>query len=615
MNARALLLFFVVATAFAQEHDRPLAFDYRVVTMQIESLVHQKKFDAAREHVLRSLRQCPAEAAGRECRAHLLFASGYVYASRGDAESLPKAAQEYEGVLREDPQNPQALAALAEVFRAAGEAQRGEKQYSAAIDFYQKALETGALSAAPRLVSLLRTSDTSTAKISEIASNLRNRGMLSVAAEAYGIAFQREPNDEALAGWAESRALVGTLTADALPVPINWSSPYFKGLTKMVREGTWSFAWQDFRSTLQQYAAVTAAKAVADTLVERGEKKRALELLSAALEHTPRPAEQELYEETRWRPIIFLDIALQIARLATALKDKEKFGELEALLFDEKAEAYRSDNAASIQRMHTVLSTIYIERGEVTPEPDNPYANATFQLRSALFTAEQRETDEGIIQPLPHLHEWLARAYREQNDPALARIEELAAAEDYLDLDALSRAKASIDRARDAGAPQSVREKATALENIVEYRTMIPTLRTTLNVSPPNWSSVVLDAAFIERQKFKSYADLAGRAQSTGETAKAQEFSARAIEAGANQKLTGTDDALRAIRVQRAMEQKPLEKETTIGTVDYKKLEVKPHVNALTKRRSSRTVIRTSVRAITSVSSRLTRWSAILTRR
>ena len=613
MNARTILLFLVAGTAMAQR--RQGGYDYRAAAATVEDLVMQKDFDGALELVQSALNRCPEDAAGRTCRAHIAFTYGYVFASRGDQESLRKAAQYYEIVLKEDPRNPQAYVGLADVSRrrgqltdaakyfqaaadaspkddakaplllAAAEARREAKEYGAAVDYYRSALDAGAVSAAPRLVSLLRAwGDSDTRLVFGIANDLRKRGALSAASDAYEIVIARHRDSlasEALVAWTEARAAAGTLDADALanlPPTEEWSSRFLRALNRTVRGGTWAFSWSEMDTQLARYTAVAAAKAVADTLVERGEQRKALELLSAAVEPAPMPIEQEHIAELSWRPVIYLDVALQMARLATALKDEERFRRIESSLFHEKATAYQEKNAAAIQRMHTVLGTIYTERGEWKPKPGNGYTNATFQLSAALRIAAEREKQEGTVQPLPHLHEWLARSYREQNDLERARREELDAARDYLDLDALSQANASIARAVSESAPpdETINKTADALRKIVAYRTAIPTLQSTASVAPPDWSAAGLDGRFVERQKFKTYADLAGRAQTLGESAKAEELSVRAFDAGANQKLTSTDDALRAIRVQRVIEQKPPSKEQTTGTVDYKTQQVAP---------------------------------------
>jgi tetratricopeptide (TPR) repeat protein len=581
-------------------------FDYKAAAVDAA-----KQFDSAEKAVAASLSRCATSAEPDECVGYLQFTLGYVLVSRDDAASLPRAEAAYGDAAKAFAKNAQLRANLAAVLLREGKIDAAAKafemsatldqrnaasRYLAAADafrlagvewqalpLYRKAIDAGSPEAASALVSMMAgwiehagssaERDSRIRQTFDIGRDLRTRGALGTAAEAFETVMTYHTQmpaiaSEALAAWTEARAGSRTLSASALArLPSDWSSPFLQGLTETVKRGKWAFADGSRTSQFERYASAAAAKAVADNLLARGNKASALALYTRAMDESPIPKQQDSIPELKSLPVVFLDAAVQIARITTATGDKATFAKVEHRLFDAKMEAYQSNNRAAVQRMHTVLGTIYAERGTWTSA--NPLTNATFQLSHALSTAKQREKDEGILQPLPYLHETLAKSYRVQNRLSEASSEDLAAARDYLDVDALGPARAALNRAeaRSSGPGHPVSfpnsESYETLESILDYREGVPTVDWKKNFSLPKWTdssaarTTVENPEFLARQQFKTLADLSSAARRKGDSEAAEAFSAGAFEAVKGQKTYGTADSLRLIDIKTADPKKP----------------------------------------------------------
>jgi tetratricopeptide (TPR) repeat protein len=580
-------------------------FDYKAAAANAEKLVAAKQFDAAEKAVTDALSRCAASATSDQCTGYLKFTLGFVLVSRDDAASLPRAEAAYGDAAKVFEDNAQLRANLAAVllregkteaavqafemsakldernagsrYVAAAEAFRLAGMEWQALPLYQKAIEAGSADAASALVSMMAgwiehaaspaERDSRIKQTLAIGRGLRSRGALGTAAEAFETVMSYHAEDaalasEALAAWTEARAASRTLSASTLDrLPSDWSSPFRQGLTDTIKTGKWAFA-DGFRNTFERYASAAAAAAVANNILARGDKANALALYTDAMNKSPMPRQQDSIAELKSLPVVFLDAAVQIARITTATGDKAKFADVERRLFEQKMEAYQSNNLAAVQRMHTVLGTIYAERGTWTSA--NPLTNATFQLSHALSTAKQREKNEGILQPLPYLHETLAKSYRAQNRLSDASEEDLAAARDYLDVDALASARTALKRVKVSPAESSSKSYQT-LVSILDYRDKLPTVDWKKDFSLPKWTdssaTPVLDSAFLARQQFKTLADLSTAAKRKGDTEAAEAFSAGAFEAVKGQKTYGTADSLRIIDIKTADPKKPIEPE------------------------------------------------------
>jgi hypothetical protein len=273
-------------------------------------------------------------------------------------------------------------------------------------------------------------------------------------------------------------------------------------------------------------------------------------LYERAIDAAPLPPEYDFDQSLNRRSIVFLDAAMQLARLLSAEEaldpDGVRFGRLEEHLFSGKALGYKMKNLAATQKTHAVLGLIYAQRGKWT---GGQYTNATFQLRLALDEAAEREQKEGILLPLPHINELLAGAYSRQGNPQDARAQLTAAAKAYLDLDALELASRAIGGARELGADS---EQLKALESIAEFRMKIPNLaiESAAEVRPPT-AEMAGDAAFLARQRFKMLADVAERVGAAGMQDASRDLYLRALESVQKQNsLGGTGDTLRMERIQ-----------------------------------------------------------------
>jgi len=222
--------------------------------------------------------------------------------------------------------------------------------------------------------------------------------------------------------------------------------------------------------------------------------------------------------------------------------------------------------------MHTVLGTIYAERGEWKVKAGNPYTNATFQLEKALETAALRQEKQPSLQPLPYLRTTLAEGYRIQDDQAAARKQEIAAAKDYLDLDSIDSAQASLRRAAAAQPTPEEKQSIDALQAITNYRSVIQ--KGTSTADP--WKSpatLKLDDDFVSRQKFKTYSDLGLRAQQLGKEKQAETYFDAAIVAVQEQKVVPKSDASRIQQLEKytlTTKRKTVAKLPSLDTIEIK---------------------------------------------
>jgi tetratricopeptide (TPR) repeat protein len=561
---RSLAVAFATTLTATALHAAP--FDYKAVAAQAETQVAANDFAGAERTVMDGLQHCDEAPNVDECKAYLRFTFGYVMASQGDNTSLVRAEKAYAAAAQFFSTNAELLTNLgdvqlrlgknddaakafenaasqdaagaaarflsaAESFRAAGDAEH-------AIAFYRKAVEKGSVKAASGLVSLMVNRIEETLAIGR---DLRTRGFTDAAIQAFEtVMAQHERAPEAAAdaavAWAEVRANTGTLSAGAFErLPAGWTLPFLDSVADAIR-GKWTFSFVNTPPPFVRYAASAVGKSAADALLVAGERAKAYVLYDRAMIEGFLPREQEQIAELKGLPVVYLDAAVQMARISAADGDKAKFTKVEQRLFSD-LRAYESQNWTAVQRMHTVLGTIYAERNQWTS--DNPLTNATFQLTQAIDAAKHREEIEHVVQPLPYLHETLANGYRSQGNTDLAAKEELAAARDYLDVDALKAAGKVLSRTKSTTNDPVVVDTYNKLTAIDDYRSGLTKID--WKTKPPEQvfatqATPVLDADFLARQRFKTFADLSDIATKKGDSDAAKAFS---------------DDATKALQTQR----------------------------------------------------------------
>jgi len=562
------------ATALTATALRAAPFDYKAVAAQAETQVAANDFAGAERTVTDGIQHCDEAPNLDECKAYLRFTFGYVMASQGDNTSLGRAEKAYAAAAQFFSTNADLLTNLGDVqlrlgknddaakafenaashdaagaaarFLSAAESFRAAGDADHAIAFYRKAVEKGSAKAARGLVSLMANRIEETL---EIGRDLRTRGFPDAATQAFETVMaqhERAPRAaaDAAVAWAEVRANTGTLSAGAFErLPAGWTLPFLGSVADAIR-GKWTFSFVNTPPPFVRYAASAVGKSAADALLVAGERAKAYTLYDRAMTEGFLPREQEQIAELKGLPVVYLDAAVQMARISTADGDKAGFTTVEQRLFSEKFRGYESQNWKAIQRMHTVLGTIYAERNQWTSE--NPLTNATFQLTQAIDAAKHREEIEHVVQPLPYLHETLANGYRSQGNADLAAKEDLAAARDYLDVDALKAAGKVLSRTKSTTNDPAVVDTYNKLTAIVDYRaglTKIDWKTTRPEQVFATQATPVLDADFLARQRFKTLADLSDIATKKGDPDAAKAFSDDATKALQTQKYRSGSSA------------------------------------------------------------------------
>jgi tetratricopeptide (TPR) repeat protein len=590
-----LLTFVVSTTAPAQESP------YREVIAKAETMIDRGD-DAGAIVLLNSYKCVPEQA---RCAPSINFALGYAFdalsGSQHDDTLETKAIAAYEQVLAIYPNDPNALVNIAVIQKrlnqtkaaaasferaAAADPQRRGTHLLAAAEVwrdagafddarigYVKAGEAGATQAWSRLASLCSAAiarEENAGRRAEaikltylLALELKTQGRAAVALDLlepvirYGYEASPQLAEEALVAWVELHAFDGTLssaTLSRLPSTSVWPSPLLAQLTASMSKGEWHFG-EPWLLGARRYIAAAAANAVADVLVAQGQHDRAIRLYERVLQETDTIMLPPLSEADQARreamPDPYMAAAVQLERLYHLANNADAVSLLEGRLFADKGDAYHSHDLAAIQRLHTVLGTIYADRD--VWDSNEPSENATFQFRNAVRTARERTAATGILQPLPYMSEMVAHGLEIQRQWDDAQEWYVDATRDYLEVDA-------IDKARETLAHAAAETKARpnprlavsidALNKITDFRAGIQQLGTTRGVTPPLITVAaddsVLDKAFVERQEFKTLTDLAGRASELREAKEASSLYLRAFDKASSQKTVGgTGDALR----------------------------------------------------------------------
>ncbi len=220
-------------------------------------------------------------------------------------------------------------------------------------------------------------------------------------------------------------------------------------------------------------------------------------------------------------PSLFFPVSTDLAKAYYKYKRLDPNGrkliDLENKLFAGKADAYSSGNNRLIREYHTTLGLIYYDQKRWQ---SNGFAsNAKFQLSRAL---------DSRFGPIinPKLREMLGEVYSELGDKSNAAQSYMDASTDYLRLDKIKRAIATIDMTKDKFASaQNAREKRKlhALSSLAKDRQDWSSATHAILIKSGDQFinemneienkeksySKILDKDFVNRQIFKGLSDLA----------------------------------------------------------------------------------------------------------
>lgn len=290
--------------------------------------------------------------------------------------------------------------------------------------------------------------------------------------------------------------------------------------------------WQQSERRWFYYQALQ--KSWADHLLATGNKRKAMELYRSGRQMV-RDLEDYSEEIYGRNGVLEMELLIQLARLYGDNEldpESRNFKALESELFQQKGEAYRSDDLESIQKFHTILGLIYVDREEW----GGTFAqNARFQLTRAIATAKRRaEQDPALYTPLPHLYKYLGDTYTALGDHHDAADAYLNAAVDYMETDNLAFSRAMVQKADNlltTTSSRQLRRKRSEVQSILSARENINQLdagafnknseryfRKTIGYNwldnPDQFRSI--ESSVVERQAFKALSDLKTRAQEVG---------------------------------------------------------------------------------------------------
>lgn len=244
----------------------------------------------------------------------------------------------------------------------------------------------------------------------------------------------------------------------------------------------------------------------------------------------------------------------QYPRITSGRTGIDELAGLRQDLFSMKTNAYLTENAEAVQRLHTALGLIYDKMG-VWGSPADP-ENARFQLSRALETADRREEATGFYQPLPDVSRKLAEGLRKAGASSEAAQDYLRAAQGCLDTDQLDaanemlRALASLDvrmdeqetaRGRDAQEALAIRRSIASMDQVssVVLEDRLSRMRSEIRrrlLEGPLRSG---RTPFVARQRFKIFSDLARLTRQAGvEGSFAAECAGDALRQGLDHPMT-----------------------------------------------------------------------------
>lgn len=585
----------------------------REASKRAQELAAAGQWREAAEVASSALRRCEPGDAGKECRLILNYTMGYVFQTQSrrqpaeSAELLAEAARHYERVLEDDPDHAPTMKNLALIYSSPGlsktgegpqrflesamskdstqvstyaqllgDRYRGELAWESALEAYERAAKADPQDEGARLriVEVHRHLPASQARgllqrLPEWESRFpeaARRGYEVVMEQAYTV----DPRvaQEALVRWLGLLASRGSIALESLrSLPADWQGAaaaelrgYLENPYRRPDDSSWWMQGEERRNTL---AAVGLA--LGTNKLAHGEVGLTEACWNVALD-VALPGGVPLLE-------LRGELASLYSRYPDLDPGGEKFEAIENELFRGKGEAYGEEDLDAIQRFHTVLGSIYAEKGVWT---SSRYArNGIFQIEHALETAARRDARDGTYQPLPYLKSRLAEGYAATGETAAVARTHVEAAAAYLDADDLEGAARSLARAREAGASG---DRISALDDLIE-------LRTGLGPTPGRRDASVCVAErltrtftrlgdrglrddFLARQRFKTLSDCAALA--SGEARSELTSQALAVAAEADLALVGVRDLTRLERARGTVREllglEPLE--TRIGPAE-----------------------------------------------
>jgi tetratricopeptide (TPR) repeat protein len=596
--------------------------------LEAQKLAAEGREADADMHLQTALSGCAAGPVGQSCRAQLGFAAATLAEDRaardtgGRAQWLRTALARYEGVLAESPTHAPALAGCVRVWIAQGDrgkaqalledtlkrapdqeavalmlgdVARDAKDWDRAIRAYRQAADQHPTSdpARRRLVQayiglLPARLDDLRQTLAEVESQfpviaeLGHRAII----ERFNTASDQSVAEASLLRLVLVLAATRRLTVENLAtLPAGWMSPALRDLRAYVTapdrqppSGWWRNA------SARRHVLATGGLALGNQALLANDVAGAAARWEIAATVAPEFDEYAFDSSLKGLPTVRLDLqtalALHYFRFPALDPGEVKFNRVIDSIFNSKAEAYKLSDLESIQRHHTILGVIYAEKGQWK---STAFAkNAIFQLDNALKTAARRDQRDGSYQPLPELRERLAKGLDSTGDKARAATTYLAAAEGYLDTDALEAVKGALAPAFGlTAAGGSEHDHAVQVQSVlltrrqIEYATgsALDPAASTYEFKSGGAHAWLYGTAlphlasdFLDRQRFKALSDLAAHLQAAGHAAAATELAARAFSSAIEhvRHLTGPADLVRLEQIRplavqdRVLDRKPL---------------------------------------------------------
>jgi len=517
----------------------PLANRERVLQSVNDALAAAERgnFAAARSNLEQSLAGCGSAVENRECR--VLYASGLGSLLQRQAGAdlqlrdtlYMQAVGYYDRILREVPNDPEAIYGKALAYRALGPHEWMESFFTQAptLDPARSALYL-------------------TFKGDYYAAARR----WTAAADAYRAAVQQDADDDgARSGLIDALEALGLRSKqELLRLAKDWELRYSASATDAYRAVlTLSFARGGARDSVADAAMVglvrlqsrnrLAVGAVPESVSTtwtpvreirgflatastqsapwwRQSAERTDVLAQAALAGGRAAAGAPNYElaEKLWREgvgfaprssAISLDLQRQLALLYSNQKtldpDGRKFDGLEQEIFSGKMGALAVGDLEAAQRYHTTLGLIYLERGVWRSQQSA--RNAEQQFTWALDKADERLQRQGFYQPLPEIRMLLAHHFDSIGSKSSAARRYSEAARGFLDVDDLEDADSAMRRAVALG------DQTTDLTRALGLRSRVVRGDADACGAERLASLGGSDRGFVARQRFKVLADCA----------------------------------------------------------------------------------------------------------
>jgi len=541
----ALIAFSFLPAVVVTAQQRASPIDTRAVVLEnVHTALTQANtgnYKQARASLESVLSSCPTGTSGRECRVLAASGLGAVLQRQGSSQRASRdslytaSVGYYDRVLREVPNDPDAMYGKALAYRALGPRDSMES-------FFKQA----------------PSKDTARAALyfTFQGDYFAAKGRWPQAIAAYREAVRQDgENDGARSGLVDALTAQGSRT-DLLQFGSGWEARYpvsasnayraililsfapgaqrdavaDSAIVGLVRVQTRNrLAVGDVpRAVSQQWAPVHEMHAFLDKAAAdsapwwRLGSARSTVLAQAALAGGKAAASQAHYDVAerlfvegvriaRRSSAVSLDLERELALLyfqhATLDPDHRKFDALEQDIFEGKMGALASGDLEAAQRYHTTLGIIYAARGVWTSAL--PARNAEQQFEWALGKADERQQRQRFYQALPELRQLLAHHLDSTGHRGQAALRYAEAARAYLDIDDLASADVAARNAVRLGDQTSVAgaQRVLALRTDVARggdvarRACTPERIATLARSG--------DAAFVARQSFKVLADCA----------------------------------------------------------------------------------------------------------